>query len=418
MKGGGRVAKENVVVGLDIGTSKVAAIIGEIGEDDHMEVIGVGLSPSKGLRKGVVVNLETTTSAIEKAVADAEMMAGVEVGSVFVGVAGGHIRGINHHGVIIIPNRKNRTITEADIKRVINQAQAVEIPIEREILEALPREFIVDDHRGIRDPVGMSGTRLEALIHIVTGAVTSVQNIVKAINGAGLAVEDIVLQPMASSDAVLEQDERELGVVLVDMGAGTTDVVIYVNGAIWHTGVVPLGGERVTNDIAIGLRTPLPNAEEIKISSGSALASAVADEPIKVQSVGGRQPRTITKKALAEIIEPRMEEMLELVHREIQTSGYGDMAPAGVVMTGGASLLKAVPELAEQIFNMPVRIGYPREIRGLADKVKDPIFATGVGLILHGAKERKEGDGARRFIKANHFNRILKRMKDWLSTYF
>ena len=418
MRGGGKVAKENVIVGLDIGTSKVAAIIGEVGEDDQIEVIGVGLTPSKGLRKGVVVNLETTTAAIEKAVSDAEMMAGVEVGSVFVGVAGGHIRGINHHGVIMISNRKNRTITQADINRVVNQAQAIEIPIEREILEALPREFIVDDQRGIRDPVGMSGTRLEALIHIVTGAVTSVQNIVKAVNGAGLAVEDIVLQPMASSNAVLEQDEKDLGVILVDMGAGTTDVVIYVDGAIWHTGVVPIGGEQVTNDIAIGLRTPLPNAEELKISTGSALVAAVSDDTIKVASVGGRQPRTITKRALAEIIEPRMGELLELVYREIQTSGYGDMAPAGVVVTGGAAMLEAMPELAEQIFDMPVRIGYPRQVRGLADKVKDPIYATGVGLILHGAKEHRSGEGARRFIKANHFNRILKRMKDWLTTYF
>ena len=267
-----KLSKEDTVVGLDIGTSKVAAIIGVIGDDGELEVTGIGLAPStKGLRKGVIVNLEATTAAIEKAVADAEMMAGVDVGSVFVGIAGGHIRGINHHGVVIVPNRKNRTITEADIKRVINQAKAVEIPIEREILVALPREFIVDDQSGIPDPVGMSGTRLEALIHIVTGAVTSVQNIVKAINGAGLAVEDIVLQPMASSEAVLEQDEKDLGVILVDMGAGTTDVVIYVNGAIWHTGVVPLGGEQVTNDLAIGLRTPVPSAEEIKRNSGSGL---------------------------------------------------------------------------------------------------------------------------------------------------
>lgn len=416
-RGGGRVAKEDVIVGLDIGTSKIAAIIGESGEDGQIQITGVGIARSDGLRKGVVVNLETTTAAIEKAIHDAEMMAGVEVGSVFVGVAGGHIRGRNHHGVIIIP-KKNRTITQADVKRVINQAQAIEMPIEREILETLPREFIVDDQRGIRDPVGMSGTRLEALIHIVTGAVTSVQNIVKAINGAGLAVEDIVLQPLASSNAVLEKDEKDLGVILVDMGAGTTDVVIYVDGAIWHTGVIALGGERVTTDIAIGLRTPLPSAEKIKINAGCALTSLVIDESIEVASVGGRQPRTITQRALAEIIEPRMAEMLELVYREIQTSGYGDMAPAGVVMTGGASLLRALPELAEQIFDMQVRIGYPRQVRGLADKVRDPIYATGVGLILHGAEERKKGNGTKRFIKANHFNRILKRMKDWLSTYF
>jgi len=412
------VSRGDTVTGLDIGTSKVAAIIGVVGEDDKMEVTGIGLAPSRGLRKGVVVNLEATTAAIEKAVSDAEIMAGVEVGSVYAGIAGGHIRGINHHGVVIVPNRKNRTITEADIKRVITQAKAVEIPIEREILVALPREFIVDDQRGILEPVGMSGTRLEALIHIVTGAVTSVQNIVKAINGAGLAVEDIVLQPMASSEAVLEQDEKDLGVILVDMGAGTTDVVIYVNGAIWHTGVVPLGGEQVTNDIAIGLRTPLPSAEEIKRDSGCALISSVnGGETIEVPSVGGRQSRVIAKRALAEIIQPRMAELLELVYREVQTSGYGDMAPAGVVMTGGASLLTATSDLAEHIFNMPVRIGYPRQVSGLADKVKDPIYATGVGLILHGARERRAGNGARRYIKGNHFNRILKRMKDWLSNY-
>jgi cell division protein FtsA len=413
------LSREDTVTGLDIGTSKVAAIIGVIGEDDKMEVTGVGLAPSRGLRKGVVVNLEATTAAIEKAVSEAEIMAGVEVGSVYAGIAGGHIRGINHHGVVIVPNRKNRTITEADIKRVITQAKAVEIPIEREILVALPREFIVDDQRGILEPVGMSGTRLEALIHIVTGAVTSVQNIIKAINGAGLAVEDIVLQPMASSEAVLEQDEKDLGVILVDMGAGTTDVVIYVNGAIWHTGVVPLGGEQVTNDIAIGLRTPLPSAEEIKRDSGCALISSVnGGETIEVPSVGGRQSRVIAKRALAEIIQPRMAELLELVYREVQTSGYGDMAPAGVVMTGGASLLTATSDLAEHIFNMPVRIGYPREISGLADKVKDPIYATGVGLVLHGARERRTGNGARRYIKGNYFNRILKRMKDWLSICF
>jgi len=411
--------KEDIVVGLDIGTSKVAAIIGEIGEDGQLEVIGVGLVDSKGLRKGVVVNLEATTASIEKAVSDAEMMAGVEVGAVYAGIAGGHIRGINHHGVVIVPNRKNRFITEADIKRVVDQAKAIEIPIEREILEALPREFIVDDQKGIRDPVGMSGTRLEALIHIVTGAVTSVQNIIKAINGAGLAVEDIVLQPLASGEAVLEQDEKDLGVILVDMGAGTTDVVIYVNGAIWHTGVVPLGGEQVTNDIAIGLRTPLPSAEEIKCSSGCALVSAVnGNETIEVPSVGGRKPRSITKRALAEIIEPRMAEMLEFVYREIQTSGYSEMAPAGVVMTGGASMLTAVPELAEHIFGMPVRIGEPRPIRGLADKVKDPIYATGVGLIMHGAQEHGLGSSGRRFIKPNQFSRIIKRMKDWISNYF
>lgn len=413
------MARDNTIVGLDIGTSKVAAIIGEAHEDGKVEVIGVGIAPSKGLRKGVVVNLEATSSSIEKAVSDAEMMAGVEVGSVFAGIAGGHIRGLNHHGVVIVSNKKNRTITEADVKRVINQAQAIEIPIEREILVALPREFIVDDNRGISDPIGMTGTRLEALIHIVTGAVTSVQNIIKAINNAGLAVEDIVLQPLASSDAVLDDDEKALGVILVDIGAGTTDLVVYVNGAVWHTGVIPIGGEQITSDIAIGLRTPIAKAEEIKRVAGCALENIISgNETIEVPSVGGRQPRMVTRRVLASIIEPRIEETLDLVYREVQASGYSDMVSAGLVITGGSSRLEAISELAEQIFDMPVRIGYPRQVNGLNEKVNDPIFATGVGLVLHGAKERISGNGARRYIKPNHFNQVLKRMKEWLTNYF
>ncbi|MBD3182618.1 cell division protein FtsA [Candidatus Poribacteria bacterium] len=411
--------RDDLVVGLDIGTSKVAAVIGDISKESEIQIIGVGLTPSKGLRKGVVVNLEATMASIEKAIEDAEVMAGVEVGSVFAGVAGGHIRGINHHGVVIVSNRKNRSITEADVKRVVNQAKAIEMPIEREILEALPREFIVDDQTGIRDPVGMSGTRLEALIHIVTGAVTSIQNIVKAINNSGLTVEDIVLQPLASSESVLEQDEKDLGVILIDIGAGTSDIVIYVNGAVWHTGVIPIGGDQITSDIAIGLRTPLPSAEKIKKAFGCALTNYTnGSETVEVPGVGGRQSRNITKRMLAKIIEPRMSEILQLIHREIQTSGYSDMTPAGIVLTGGASMLDATPELAERVFGLPVRIGYPDKVTGLTEMVNDPLYATGVGLILHGARERRMGNGSRRIIKANHFNRILGRMKDWLSDYF
>ena len=381
-------------------------------------MIGVGFVPSRGLRNGVVVNLESTTDSIKRAVASAEMIAGLQVEYVIAGVAGDHIRGFNHHGIVTIPNRKDRVITKADVKRVINQAKAIEIPSERRILEALPREFIVDDQGGINDPVGIAGTRLEALIHIVTGAVSSVQNIVKAINNAGLVVEDIVLQPLASSEAVLDQDEKDLGVILVDMGAGTTDIVIYVRGAICHTGVIPFGGEYVTNDIAIVLSTPVPKAEEIKKNAGCALVGLVDNgEVVEVTSVGGRQPRIVPKRVLAEIIESRMAEMLGFVYKEIQTSGYSEMATTGVVMTGGASMLYATAELAEQIFGMPVRIGFPRQVRGLVDKVNDPVFATGVGLILHGAKERMSGDGRRHPIRANR-PQIFKRMKEWFSNYF
>lgn len=413
------MSREDIIVGLDIGTSKVAAIIGEIDDNDQVEILGVGLAPSKGLRKGVVVNLESTTDSIKKAISGAEMMAGLKVESVFAGIAGEHIKGINHHGVVIIPNRKNRSISKSDVKRVINQAKAIEIPSERRILDAIPWEFIVDDQRGINDPVGMSGTRLEVFIHMITGAVTSVQNIVRAIENAGLEVDDIILQPLASGDAVLDQDEKDLGVILVDMGAGTTDIVIYDKGSVWHTGVVPLGGEQITNDIAMSLRTPVSRAEEIKRIFGCALASMVGnDETVEVPGVGGRQPRIIPRRTLAEIIELRMDEMLELVRSEIQASGYRGMTPAGMVITGGTSMLEALPELAELIFDMPVRIGRPRQVKGLIDKVNDPIFATGVGLVLYGVKRLRSGDRDGRIIRSNHMPRIFKRMKEWLSNRF
>lgn len=412
--------KNNIVVALDVGTSKVAALIGEVSEDGQVDVIGVGVAPSRGLRKGVVVNLEATAASIKKAVSTAKLMAGVEFDSVFAGVAGGHIRGINHHAIVIISNRKNRTITDADIKRVIEQAKNIEMPIEREILEAIPREFIVDDNKGIIDPpVGMQGTRLEALVHIVTGAVTSIQNIIKAINSAGLACEDIVLQPLASGLAVLDEDERRLGVILIDIGAGTTDVVAYVKGTVWHTGVIPIGGDQVTDDIARMMRTPMSSAEDIKKTSGFAIASLVnGRDSVEVPSVGGRKPRVFARRVLAGIIEPRMDEILDMVYREVQGSGYLDNISAGVVLTGGTSRLQGISNLAEQIFDMPVRIGYPRWVSGLKEKVNDPMYATGVGLLLHGAEERKSSDGAPKFLKANHFNQILKRMKDWLSEYF
>jgi cell division protein FtsA len=330
--------KEDIVVGLDIGTSKVAAIIGEVNENNQVEVLGVGLAPSKGLRKGMIVNLESTTDSIKKAITNAQMVAGLEAKSVYAGIAGEHIKGSNNHGVIIIPNRKNRQISEADVKRVIDQAKSIEVPSDRKILDAIPREFIVDDQEAVDDPVGMVGTRLEALVHIVTGAVPSVQNIIRAIENAELDVNDIMLQPLASCEAVLYPDEKEMGVILIDIGAGTTDIVIYVEGAVWYTAVVPIGGDLVTNDIAIGLRTPIAKAEDLKRNSGCALVDMVGgNELIVVPGVGGRNPRVIPRRILAGVIEPRVKELLDFVHKEIQISGYKGLTPAGIVMTGGYS---------------------------------------------------------------------------------
>jgi cell division protein FtsA len=411
------VGKEDVVVGLDIGTSKVAAIICEVDESDQIEVLGVGVAPSKGLRKGMVVNLESTTDSIRKAVSSAEMAAGLKVKSVFAGIAGEHIRGLNSHSVVIIPNRKNksRQISSADMNRAIEQAKDIEIPADRKILDAIPREFIVDDQDGILDPVGMVGTRLESLVHVITGSVSSVQNIIRAIESANLDAEDIMLQPLASSEAVLYQDEKEMGVILIDIGAGTTDIVIYIEGSVWYTAVIPIGGDLVTNDIAIGLRTPIGKAEEIKKNSGCALVDMVGtSEMIEVPGVGGRDPKKISRRILAGIIQPRMQELLEFVQEEIKSSGYNDMTPAGVVITGGTSMLYGISQLAENVFGAQVRIGYPREVKGLFNRVKDPSFATGVGLVLRGAKQHGTGS----VIKSNQFTHIFKKMKDWFSGYF
>ena len=411
------MGKEDVVVGLDIGTSKVATIICEVDDSGQIEVLGVGVAPSKGLRKGMVVNLESTTDSIRKSVSSAEMAAGLKVKSVFAGIAGEHIRGLNSHSVVIIPNRKSksRQISSADMNRAIEQAKDIEIPADRKILDAIPREFIVDDQDGILDPVGMVGTRLESLVHVITGSVSSVQNIIKAIENANLEAEDIMLQPLASSEAVLYQDEKEMGVILIDIGAGTTDIVIYVEGSVWYTAVMPIGGDLVTNDIAIGLRTPIGKAEEIKKNSGCALMDMVeANEMIEVPGVGGRDPKKIPRRILSGIIQPRMQELLEFVQEEIKASGYNDMTPAGVVITGGTSMLYGISQLAEGVFGAQVRIGYPREVKGLFNRVKDPSFATGVGLVLRGAKQHGTGS----VIKSNQFTHIFKRMRNWFSGYF
>lgn len=407
--------RDNLIVGLDIGTTKICAIVGNVTEDG-IDIVGIGSSPSRGMRKGVVINIESTVESIKKAVSEAELMAGCEIRSVYAGIAGGHIKGFNSQGVIAI---KNREVTSEDVKRVIDAAKAIAIPMDREVIHILPQEFIIDDQDGIREPLGMSGVRLEARVHIVTGAVASAQNIVKACNRAGLDVADIVLEQLASSEAVLSADEKELGVALVDIGGGTTDIAIFVDGAIKHTSVLSLGGNHLTNDIAVGLRTPMAEAEKIKQKYGCCMASLVGkEETIEVPSVGGRKPRVLSRQLLAEILEPRVEEIFTLVNREIMKSGFEDLIASGVVITGGTTILEGMPELAEQVFNLPVRRGMPQQIGGLVDVVNSPVYATGVGLVVYGSKNV----GIREFPTAqtdeNLFRRVSRRMKEWFGEFF
>ena len=403
-----------IVVGLDIGTTKICAIVGEL-TDSGIDIIGIGTHPSKGLRKGVVVNIEATVASIRRAVEEAELMAGAEISHVYTGIAGGHIKGFNSQGIVAV---KEKEVREADIARVIDAAKAVAIPLDREVIHVLPQEFIIDDQGGIKEPLGMAGVRLEAKVHIVTGAVSSAQNIVKCANRTGLNVSDIVLQPLASAEAVLGDDEKELGVCLVDIGGGTTDIAIFSGGSIVHTAVIALGGNNLTSDIAIGLRTPAHEAERIKQKYGCALASMVnKDETLDVPSVGGRQPRVISRQILCEILEPRVEEIFQLVQREIQKCGYEDLLASGVVITGGSTLLAGMPELAEEVIGLPVRRGMPRGIGGLVDVVKSPMYATGVGLVVYGAKHldrrmfRIREDG-------NSYKKMKNRMREWLEEIF
>ncbi len=405
--------KDKTIVGLDIGTTKICAIVGEL-SDGLVNIIGIGTSPSKGLRKGVVVNIESTVQSIKKAIEEAELMSGCHITSVYAGIAGGHIKGINSHGVIAV---KNREITQNDVKRVIDAASAIAIPMDREVIHIIPQEFIVDDQDGIKDPVGMSGVRLEGRVHIVTGAITSAQNIVKCANKAGLDVDDIVLEQLGSSEAVLTPEEKELGVAIIDIGGGTTDLVIFSKGSIKHTAVFSLAGNHVTSDISVGLRTPIEEAEKIKIRYGCALTSMVRkDETIEVPSVGGRKPRVLSRQTLAEIIEPRMEEILSLVHDEVVRTGYKNMIASGLILTGGGAILEGVPELAEQIFNLPVRRGTPIGIGGLVDLVSSPLYATGVGLVLYGSKNRAQS----RFKvgESNIFSKVTHRMREWIGEFF
>ncbi len=374
--------ERNLIVGLDIGTSKVVCLVGEIKTDNSIEIIGIGSHPSRGLKKGVVVNIESTVKSIQRAVEEAELMAGCEIHSVYAGIAGSHVRSLNSHGIVAI---RNKEVTPEDVERVIDAARAVAIPADQKILHILPQEFIIDNQEGIREPVGMSGVRLEAKVHIVTGADSAAQNIVKCVQRCGLSVDDVVLEQLASSYAVLADDEKELGVCLVDIGGGTTDIAVFSGGAIRYTAVIPIAGDQVTNDIAVSLRTPTQYAEEIKMKYACALSKlARADETIEVPSVGDRPSRRLARQTLAEVVEPRYEELFQMVNLELQRSGYSEVIAAGVVLTGGSSKMEGAVELAEEVLHVPVRLGTPQHITGLADVVRNPIYATGVGLLLYG----------------------------------
>lgn len=405
------MARADLIVGLDIGTTKICAVVGEL-TPDGVDIVGIGTCPSTGLRKGVVVSIDNTVTSIQKALQEAELMAGCEIRSVYAGIAGSHIKGFNSDGVIAI---KGDAVTDKDVERAMDAAKAVAIPLDREVIHTLPQEFIIDEQRNISDPIGMAGVRLEVKVHIVTGAVASAQNIVRSCHKSGLDVSDIVLESLASAKAVLTEEERELGVVLVDLGGGTSDIAVFSENAIKHTGVLPLGGQNLTSDIAYGLRTPLASAEAIKLRYSCAMVDMVqTDEFIEVPGVGGRDPRRLSRRMLAEICQPRMEEILALVDQDLTRSGYKHAAGAGVVLTGGTALIEGCQELGEQIFNMPTRIGYPRNVGGLKDVVNSPKYATAVGLLCYGA-EKENGNGGARFKQRDSslFNNVFSRMKKW-----
>ncbi len=401
----------NLLVGLDIGTSKVAAVVGEYKVDSAIEVVGIGIAPSKGLKKGVVVNLESTVQSIQRAVEEAELMAGCQIKSVFAGIAGSHIKSLNSHGIVAI---KDKEVSQQDIERVIDSARAVAIPTDQKILHILPQEFVIDQQEGIKEPIGMSGIRLEAKVHMVTGSVSAAQNIIKCIRRCDLDVEDIVLEQLASCTSVLSEDEKELGVCLIDIGGGTTDLAIFSDGAIRHTAVIPIAGDQVTNDIAVALRTPTKNAEEIKKQYACALTQlADAQEVIDVPSIGDRQPRKISAQNLAEIIEPRYEELMLLVQAELRRSGFEELIAAGIVLTGGSSKVQGLVDLAEEIFHMPVRIGFPLQVSGLTDVVQNPVYSTGVGLLMYGKEHHGRGDGL-----GDESGGIFAKMKSWFQGNF
>ena len=411
------MAKKNerkLIVGLDIGTSKVVAVVGELAAENTIEVIGIGSNPSRGLKRGVVVNIESTVQSSQRAVEEAELMAGCEINTVFAGIAGSHVRSLNSHGIVAI---RDKEVSRSDVDRVIDAARAVAIPADQRILHVLPQEFLVDSQEGIREPIGMSGIRLEAKVHLVTGAVNAAQNIVKCVQRCGLDVEAVVLEQLASSYSVLTDDEKDLGICLVDTGGGTTDIAVFRGGAIQHTAVIPIAGDQVTNDIAVSLRTPTQYAEEIKLKYACALSQlANPDETIEVPSVGDRPPRRLARQTLAEVVEPRYEELFSLVRDELRRSGFEELIAAGIVLTGGSSKMEGAVELAEEIFHVPVRLGVPQYVEGLVDVVRNPIYATAVGLLLYG-KEAAEVQADAAAAKAGIFG-VFDRMKAWFQGNF
>lgn len=405
-----RKGEQGLIVGLDIGTSKIEAIVGEVGAEGAIEILGIGSAPSNGLKKGVVVNIESTVQSIQRAVEEAELMAGCQIHSVYTGIAGSHIKSYNSTGVVAI---RVQEVSRGDVDRVMDAARAIAIPADQRILHVLPQEYIIDGQEGIRDPVGMSGVRLEARVHLVTGAVSAAQNIVKCVERCGLKVDDIILEQLASSHAVLTEDEKDLGVCLVDIGGGTTDIAVFANGAIVHSAVIPIAGDQVTNDIAVALRTPTQYAEEIKIKYACALRQlADPGETIYVPGVGDRPARRLSRQTLASVVEPRYEELLQLVQAELPRSGSEELIAARVVLTGGSSLMEGVVDLAEEIFHMPVRLGIPHGVTGLLEVVRNPIHSTGVGLLLFAQNARVDQEA--RPVDSG-FRGILARMKSWFS---
>ncbi|WP_020560349.1 cell division protein FtsA [Thiofilum flexile] len=405
----------NRIVALDIGTSKVVALVGDINDNGRLEIIGIGSCPSRGMKKGVVVNIESTIQSIQRAIEEAELMAGVQIDSVYVGIAGSHVRSLNSHGIVAI---KDKEVTDNDVDRVMDAARAVAIPADQRILHVLPQEYIIDQQEGIREPVGMSGVRLEARVHLVTAAHSAAQNIIKCVERCGLQVEDIILEQVASSYAVLEEDEKELGVCLVDIGGGTSDIAVFLNGSIHHTAVIPIAGDQVTNDIAVAVRTPTQHAEAIKIKYGCALRQLVDDdELIEVPGVGEREARSLSKQTLASVIEPRYEELFSLVLQELRRSGYEERIGAGIVLTGGTSKMRGAVTLAEEVFHMPVRIGMPRDIGGLRGEVENPIHSTGVGLLLYGIAQQSYGE-RRTYDTSVASDGVWERIKSWFNGNF
>jgi len=406
--------ERNLIVGLDIGTSKIVALVGEVNANNRIEVIGLGSHPSRGLKRGVVVNIETTVQSIQQAIEEAELMAGCQIHSAYTGIAGNHIRSLNSHGIVAI---RDIEVTQSDVERVIDAARAVAIPADQKILHVLPQEFIIDHQEGIREPIGMSGVRLEARVHLVTGALSAAQNIQKCVKRCGIEVSDMVLQQLASSYAVLTDDEKELGICLVDMGAGTTDIAVFIEGAIRHTAVIPIAGDQVTNDIAVALRTPTQNAEEIKLKHGCAVVDlANAEQSVEVPGVGDRPRRRLTKRSLAEVIEPRYEELFRLVQAELRRSGFEENIAAGIVLTGGAAQIPGAIDLAENIFRIPVRLGIPQGVTGLTEVINNPIYATSVGLLIMG--KHHFFDRSSEAPAENSIKDLWGRMKNWFQGNF